>query len=76
MYFIVGLPKTAKRSNLIWAVVDRLTKSAYFVLIKINYPLQKLAQIYISEIVKLQKIPPSIVSYRDLRFMSRFWEIL
>ena len=54
--------------------MDRLTKSAHFISIKINYPLQKLAEVYISEIMKLHGIPSSIVSDRDMRFTSRFWE--
>lgn len=38
--------------------------------------LEKLAEIYISVIVKLHGIPSSIVSNRYLRFMSRFWDTL
>lgn len=56
MDFVVGFPKTLKGSYSIWVVADRLTKSAHFVPIKINYPLQKLAEIYIYEIVKLHGI--------------------
>lgn len=52
--------------------MDRLTKSAYFILIKINFLLQKLDEIYIDVIVKLHDIPSSIVSDRDMRFTSRF----
>ncbi|XP_050908927.1 uncharacterized protein LOC127122669 [Lathyrus oleraceus] len=53
-----------------------LTKSAHFIPMKINYSLQKLAELYIDEIVKLHGIPSSIVSDRDPRFTSRFWESL
>lgn len=60
MDFMVGLPRTSKGSDLIWVVVDRLTKSAHFILIKISYPLKKLAEVYISEIVKLHGILFSI----------------
>lgn len=42
--------------------MDRLTMSTRFVLIKASYPLQKLAEIYIGEILKLHGIPLSIVS--------------
>lgn len=56
--------------------MDRLTKSSYFIPIKISFPLQKLAEIYIAVIVKLHSILASIVSDRDPRFTSRFWESL
>lgn len=46
-----------------------MIKSAHFIPLKINYPLQKLAEGYISEIVKLHGIPSNIISDRDLRFM-------
>jgi len=57
-------------------IIDRLTKSAHFVPIKNGMSMVKLAWIYIEQIVKLHGIPSSIVSDRDLRFTSKFWEIL
>lgn len=56
MDLVVGLPKTTKGCDSICVVVDRMTKSAHFILIKISYPLQKLAEVYIYEIVKLHGI--------------------
>ena len=53
--------------------MDRLTKSTHFLPIKETYKLDKLADIYIREIVKLHGIPTSIVLDRDPRFTSRFW---
>lgn len=75
MYFYVGLPRTSKGGDLIWVVMDRLAKSDHFISMQISYPLQKLAEIYISEIVKLDGISSSIILDRDLRFTSKFWEI-
>lgn len=49
-------------------IIDRLTKSTYFILIKINYPLKKLAELYIKKVVSLHGILSSIVSDRDPRF--------
>lgn len=53
-----------------------LTKSAHFIPIRINYPLRKLDEIYIEEIVNLHGVPSSIVSDGDQMFTSRFWESL
>ena len=76
MDFVTNLPRTVKGSDAIWVVVDRLSKSTHFIPIKLNYPLHKLAEIYIEQIVKLHGVPSSIVSDRDPRFTSRFWESL
>ncbi|MCI14361.1 retrotransposon protein, partial [Trifolium medium] len=76
MDFVGGLPRTVKGNEVIWVIVDRLTKSAHFIAIKSGVLVPKLAEIYIEQIVKLHGIPSSIVSDRDPRFTSRFWESL
>ncbi|GJR78965.1 putative reverse transcriptase domain-containing protein [Tanacetum coccineum] len=63
-----------KRHDAIWVVVDRLTKSAYFLPIRKNYGISKLAEIFRQEIVRLHGTPTSIVSDRDPKFTSRFWK--
>ena len=57
-------------------IVDRLTKSARFLLVNVENSLEKLAQLYVDEIVRLHGVPVSIVSYQDPRFTSRFWPSL
>ena len=57
-------------------IVDRLTKSAHFLPISNDDPLDKLAQLYVEDIVRLHGVPISIVSYRDPRFTYRFWSSL
>ena len=59
---------------MIWVIVDRLTKSAHFVLGKSTYTTGKWAQLYLTEIVRLHGVPVSIVSDRDARFTSKFWK--
>ncbi|KAK9007226.1 hypothetical protein V6N11_051055 [Hibiscus sabdariffa] len=74
--FICGLPLTPSRKDSIWVIVDRLTKVAHFILVRIDYLVSKLAQLYISEIVRLHGVPLSIISDRDPKFTSRLWKAL
>ena len=73
MDFVTGLPRTLKGYNAVWVIVDRLTKTAHFLPIKWGISLEKLAELYLAEIVRLHGVPVSIVSDRDPRFTSRFW---
>ena len=73
MDFVVGLPLTGRKHDSVWVVVNRLTESAHFLLVRTDYSLDKLAELYIEEIVRLHGIPMSIISDRDPRFTSRFW---
>lgn len=70
---MVGLPKNQKEFDAIWVIVDRLTKVAHFLPIRIYYPLDKLSQLCVDDIVRLHGIPVAIISNRDPRFTSRFW---
>ena len=72
MDFMMGLPKMQVGFNAIWVNIDRLTKSAHFLPIRATYPLEKLAQLYVQEIVRLHGVPSTIISDKDLRFTSRF----
>ena len=44
MDFVVGLPRTQQGHDAIWVIVDRLTKSAHFLPVKVSYSLDKLAK--------------------------------
>nr|GFC12881.1 putative nucleotidyltransferase, ribonuclease H [Tanacetum cinerariifolium] len=74
MDFVTGLPRTQRRHDAIWVVMDRLTKSAHFIPIHKDYSVSKLAETFQQEIVQLHSTPSAIVSDRDLRFASRFWK--
>lgn len=76
MDFVVALPRTQKRNDSIWVVVDRLTKSAHFIPVRNTLNVEKLAEIYVAEIVRLHGVPTSIVSDRDPKFTSHFWRAL
>lgn len=76
MDFITKLPRTPSGYDAIWVIVDRLTKSAHFLPIKETDSMEKLAQLYLKEIVCRHGVPISIISDRDSRFTSGFWKSL
>jgi hypothetical protein len=72
MNFINGLSKTPRGNDSIWVIVDRLTKVAHFILVRTTYGGDKLAKLYIDNIVKLHGVPKSIVSDHGAQFVSKF----
>nr|GEW08671.1 putative reverse transcriptase domain-containing protein [Tanacetum cinerariifolium] len=76
MDFVTKLPKSSQGYNTIWVIVDQLTKSAIFTPIRETDPMDKLARIYLKEVVTRHGIPVSIISDRDPRFASNFWRSL
>ncbi|KAI3670108.1 hypothetical protein L6452_41749 [Arctium lappa] len=74
MDFVTKLPKTLRGHDTIWVIVDRLTKSAHFLAMRETLPMDKLAKLYIDEVVSRHDIPLSIASDRDSRFTSNFWD--
>nr|GEW10110.1 putative reverse transcriptase domain-containing protein [Tanacetum cinerariifolium] len=73
MDFVTGLPRTPSGYDSIWVIVDRLTKSAYFLPKKKTDSIEKLAELYLKEIVCKHGVPVSVISDRDSLFTSRFW---
>ncbi|GJS89104.1 putative reverse transcriptase domain-containing protein [Tanacetum coccineum] len=76
MDFVTKLPKSSQGYDTIWVIVDRLTKSAIFVPMRETDPMDKLARMYLKEVVTRHGIPVSIICDRDLRFASNFWRSL
>ncbi|KAI3805346.1 hypothetical protein L1987_27641 [Smallanthus sonchifolius] len=76
MDFITKLPRTSSGYDSIWGIIDRLTKSAHFLPIREDYRVENLARIYIDEILSRHGVPLNIISDRDARFTSRFWQSL
>ncbi|GJU36263.1 putative reverse transcriptase domain-containing protein [Tanacetum coccineum] len=74
--FFTKLPKSSQGYDTIWVIVDRLTKSAIFVPMRETDPMEKLARMYIKEVVTRHEIPISIICDRDPRFASNFWKSL
>jgi hypothetical protein len=76
MDFIVGLPRTQAGYDLIWIIVDQLTKVAHFIPVKTTYSGAELAKLYMSRIMCLHGVPKKIVLDRGSQFTSMFWEKL
>ncbi|GJT62703.1 putative reverse transcriptase domain-containing protein [Tanacetum coccineum] len=76
MDFITKLPKTANGYDTIWVIVDRLTKSAHFLPMMENDPMERLMKLYMKEVVTRHGVHVSIIFNRDGRFTSLFWQAL
>nr|GEU41159.1 reverse transcriptase domain-containing protein [Tanacetum cinerariifolium] len=73
MDFVTGLPRTHSCYDSIWVIVDRLTKSDNFLLMKKTEGMEKLTRLYLKEIFCRHGAPLSIISDRDSRFAFGFW---
>ncbi|GJR86188.1 putative reverse transcriptase domain-containing protein [Tanacetum coccineum] len=76
MDFVTKLSKTSTGHDTIWVIVDRLTKSAHFLPMKEINSMEKLTRRYLKEVVSRLGVPVSIISNRDSRFTSHFWQSL
>ncbi|GJZ27343.1 hypothetical protein Tco_0571596 [Tanacetum coccineum] len=76
MDFVSGLPRMPYGCDTIWVIVDRLTKSAYFLPMKKTDSIEKLTRLYLKEIVCRHGVPVSIISDRDSHFTLNFWRSL
>ncbi|KAI0488175.1 hypothetical protein KFK09_028002 [Dendrobium nobile] len=74
MDFAMDFPRSRQGHDAIWVIVDRLTKSAHFLPIRQTDPVDRLAQLYVKEIVRLHGVPKVIVSDRDGQFTSILWK--
>ncbi|KAJ0777109.1 putative nucleotidyltransferase, Ribonuclease H [Helianthus annuus] len=76
MDLITKLPRMSKDHDAIWVFIDRLTKSAHFIPVREDLSADKLAKIYVDEIVSRHGVPLDIISERDARFSSHFWKTM
>ena len=72
--FLTHFPWTPHGHDAVWVIVDRLTKSAHFLAVRMTLKLERFCRLYIREIVRLHGVSVSIVSDRDLRFTAHFWK--
>ncbi|KAI3828827.1 hypothetical protein L1987_02937 [Smallanthus sonchifolius] len=76
MDFITKLPRTPSGCDNIWVIVDRLAKSAHFLAMKATDKMEKLTRLSLKEVVSRHRVPISVISDRDARFTSHFWQSL
>ncbi|GKB59427.1 putative reverse transcriptase domain-containing protein, partial [Tanacetum coccineum] len=74
MNFVTKFPRTGSGHDIKWVIMDRLTKSAYFLPIRKDYKMDRLTRLYLNEIVVRHGVLISIISGHDIQFTSRFWQ--
>ncbi|GKA67720.1 putative reverse transcriptase domain-containing protein [Tanacetum coccineum] len=74
MVFVTKLPRTSSGHDTIWVIMERLTKSAHSLPMREDYQMERLAILYLNEIVARNGVLILIISDRDSRFTSRFWQ--
>ena len=72
MDFVAHLPRTLQRHDAVWVIVDLLTKSAHFLVVRMTFTFERFFRLYIREIVQLHGVPVSIGPDRDPRFTTHF----
>ena len=72
MDFVIHFPRTQWMHDMVWVIVDRLTKSTHFLAVWMTFTLEEFYWLYIREIVRLHGVPTSIVSDRDPRLRQIF----
>ena len=74
MDFVTHLPRTPQRHDAVWVIVDRLTKLAHFLAVRMTFTMERFYRLYFQEIVRIHGVPVSIVLDRDPRFTAYFWK--
>ncbi|XP_059639007.1 uncharacterized protein LOC132281309 [Cornus florida] len=72
--FCDRLLRSQRGNESVWFIIDRLTKTAHFLLVKVTYSAEVLGRLYVREIVRLHGVSVAIVLDRDAKFTSKLWQ--
>ena len=73
MDFVTHLPRTPRRHDAVWVIMDQLTKSAHFLAVWMTFTMEEFYILYVRKIIRLHGVSVSIVPDRDPKFMACFW---
>ncbi|GJT59933.1 putative reverse transcriptase domain-containing protein [Tanacetum coccineum] len=74
MDFVTKLLRNSSGHDTIWVIIDRLTKSVHCLPMREDYKMDRLARLYLNEIVGRHGLPILIIYDHDSPFTSRFWQ--
>ena len=74
MDFIIDSPNTIKIHDSIMVVIEKISKVANFIPIKSTFKVINIVEISMRDVSILQGMPKTVISYCDVKFISKFWK--